>query len=352
MDACVVLPTVNEAENLKVLLPMLRNALTNYDWFITVVDDGSTDGTQDVVNDFAKSTGRAVLIERGARLGLGSAIKVGMRFCLERGANIIVVMDADLQHPPEVVPKLIDAVANGADLAIASRYVHGGGIVGWSLKRLLISKGATYMARLLMPWVRSIRDPISGFFAINAGKLRDIIDLLSDFSGYKLILELLTVMRAKYGDGYSVVEVPYVFRGRAYGESKLGRSELIGYAMLVLRLSNYSVFKYLVSLVLGSLIGYLSFIALPKFNPFIVNLFSIELSLLTAITLYLLLMGMRLSPRHYLKYHLVKYSAVALKLAFFAMSMPIVVVLLISGIVQLLLTLRFIPVNSIVVHTI
>lgn len=143
VDTCVVLPTINEAENLKVLLPRLNDVLTGYDWFMVVVDDGSTDGTQDIVNDFAGSTGRVKLIERGGtRLGLGSAIKTGIRACMDMGAKSIVVMDADLQHPPEVVPNLVKSVLGGVDLAIASRYVRGGGgIIGWSLKRFIISKG-------------------------------------------------------------------------------------------------------------------------------------------------------------------------------------------------------------------
>ncbi len=137
------MPTINEADNLRILLPMLRNYLANYDWFIVVVDDGSTDGTQDVVMEFAKATNRAELIERGVRLGLGSAIKVGMRACLDKGANSIVVMDADLQHPPDVVPSLIKAVlVDGVDLAIASRYVGGvaASLVG-HLRDLLLVRG-------------------------------------------------------------------------------------------------------------------------------------------------------------------------------------------------------------------
>ncbi len=347
------MPTINEANNLRILLPMLRNYLVDYDWFVVVVDDGSTDGTQDVVAEFAKATKRAELIERGVRLGLGSAIKVGMRACLEKGARSIVVMDADLQHPPDVVPNLVNAVLrDGVDLAIASRYIGGGGIVGWSFKRLAISKGATYMARLLMPWARSIKDPISGFFAVNAERLRGVINLLSDSAGYKLILELLTLFHVKYGDSFRVVEVPYTFRNRVYGESKLGAHELINYAMLVLKLSNYSVLKYLVSLVIGSIVGYLLFNVLSNMNPIVCNLISIELSLFTVITIYQLLMGMKLQLQYYAKYHLVKYVAVAVKLMLYMASTPVLIALMVSGIIQLLMTLRIITISPTIIHVI
>ena len=346
-----MLPTINEADNLRVLLPMLRDYLAGYDWFIVVVDDGSTDGTPDVVAEFAKATNRAELIERGTRLGLGSAIKTGMRACLDRDAKSIVVMDADLQHPPNVVPGLVNAVLkDGVDLAIASRYIRGGGITGWSLRRYLISKGATYMARLLMPWARNIKDPISGFFAVNASRLRGVIDMLSDSSGYKLILELLSLMHARYGDSFKVVEVPYVFRNRMYGVSKLSTRELINYVQLVLKLSNYSVPKYLVSLVLGSFIGYLFFNVLSGISPIAGNLISIELSLISVITIYQLLMGMKPQLQYYVKYHLIKYVAVAVKLALYTVSTPTIIALIISGAIQLLMTLRIITINPAIMH--
>ncbi len=350
VDTCIVLPTINEAENLRILLPRLSNVLIGYDWFIVVVDDGSTDGTQDVVNDYVRSTGRAKLIERGMRLGLGSAIKTGIKACIDMGAKSIAVMDADLQHPPEVVPSLVKSVLSGVDLAIASRYVRGGGIIGWSLKRLIISKGATYMARLLMPWTRSIKDPVSGFFAMNAEKLKDIIDLLSDSSGYKLILEILTLMHTKYGNSFRAIEVPYTFRERVYGTSKLGTNELLNYAALVLKLSNYSVLKYLVALLIGSFIGYLAFNLSVSFGPLLSNLLSIESSLITVITIYQLLMWGKPRSQYYVSYHLIKYLAISIKLLLYAVALPVFVVLIVSGIVQVLMTLRVIPINPGIAH--
>ncbi|MFP3161143.1 MAG: polyprenol monophosphomannose synthase [Vulcanisaeta sp.] len=352
MDVCVVLPTINEADNLRVLLPRLSEVLSGYDWFVVVVDDGSTDGTQDVVYEFSRSTNKALLIERGVRLGLGSAIRTGMKACIDKGADTIVVMDADLQHPPEVVPSLVNAVLNGYDLAIASRYTNGGGVAGWSFTRLMISKGATYMARLLMPWVRSIRDPVSGFFAIRGDRLRGLIDSLSDSAGYKLILELLTVAHVAYGSSFKVAEIPYVFRSRAYGKSKLNSKELMNYAQLVLKLSNYSVFKYLLSLIIGSLVGYAIFHALSSMNALLGNVLSLELSLITVITLYQVLMGIKPRFRNYINYHAVKYTIVMIKLLLFEASIPVLVVLIISAVAQLILTLRIIQISPIEIHVI
>ncbi len=341
-----MLPTLNEAENLHVLLPQLANALSDYDWHAVVVDDGSTDGTQEVVEKFAKETGRASLIERGARLGLGSAIKLGMRVCVEYGAEVTVVMDADLQHPPEVVPRLVDAVLGGSDIAIASRYVGGGGVQGWSLLRLMISKGATYLARLLLPWVRGIRDPVSGFFAVSNARAREVLPYLNESAGYKIILEMLTLMSARFGD-LRVTEVPYVFRSRLYGESKLSVGELWRYAWLVIRLSNYSPFKYIVALVVAALIGYSIFNSL-SINPILRNLLSLESSLMASLTIYALLMGLKPRLKHYAKYHLVKYGSVLLKMALMP-YMPIYVVLALATALQLILTIRVIPITPHVV---
>lgn len=341
VDVCVVLPTLNEAGNLRILLPSLSKSLAGYDWHIVVVDDGSMDGTQDVVLGFAKETGKAELIERGTRLGLSSAIKVGMQACVEKGASAVVVMDADLQHPPEVVPKLVDAVLNGFDIAIASRYIKGGGVYGWSLRRLLISKGATYLARLLLPWVRGIKDPVSGFFAINGDKVKQLLPYMSESSGYKLILELITLMNAQFSN-LRIAEVPYVFKSRIYGKSKLSVHELWKYALLVIKLSNYSPIKYLVSLVVAALIGYLLFNFI-NLNIVLRNFISLESSLIVALTLYVFLMGLKVKFSYYAKYHLIKYGSVLLKIVLMP-YLPAYLVLLIAAVFQLIMTLRVIPI--------
>lgn len=352
MDTCVVLPTINEAKNLEILLPKLNNVLSSYDWLAVVVDDGSTDGTQDVVNNFAITTGKAFLIERGRKLGLGSAIKTGMRVCLNKNAKVVVVMDADLQHPPETLPNLVSAVLGGSDLAIASRYVRGGGVTNWSLGRFIVSKGAIYMARFLIPWIHNIRDPISGFFAVNGDKLREIIDSLSDSSGYKLLLELITAAHNRYGDLFRIVEVPYIFRSRVYGVSKLNLGEFVKYAFLVLKLSNYSIFKYIVALLVGSIIGYAVFTALSPINSLMGNFISIESSIMAVITMYQLLMKTKPRLEYYTRYHLVKYFSVAVKLFLFALPAPIIIALMISGILQLLLTMRLISIHIPITHII
>lgn len=340
VNVCVVLPTLNEAENLRILLPSLERALEGYDWEAVVVDDGSIDGTQDVVLNFARESGKAELIERGMRLGLGSAIKVGMQVCIDRNAGVIVIMDADLQHPPEAVPKLVEAVLRGFDIAIASRYVKGGGISGWSIRRLLISKGATYLARLLLPWVRGIRDPVSGFFAVNSARIRQILPYMSESAGYKLILELMTLINVKFHD-LRVVEIPYIFKSRVYGKSKLSITELWRYTWLVIRLSNYSPLKYLLSLGVAALVGYTLF-SFINFNILLRNFVSLESSLITALTLYMFLMGLKAKVEYYVKYHLIKYGSVFLKIMLMP-YIPIYIVLIIAALFQLVMTLRVIP---------
>jgi len=137
-------------------------------------------------------------------------------------------MDADLQHPPELIPELIRN-SEGYDIVIASRYIKGGGIEGWSISRKLVSKSANLLARIMLPKVRGIRDLGSGFFLVKRSKILAISDKINP-TGFKFLLEVLCV------GNFKVLEIPYTFRPRRYGKSKFGLKEIINYIKLLWRL--------------------------------------------------------------------------------------------------------------------
>lgn len=214
----VIVPTYNERDNVPALLERLAAALPHDDTEIVFVDD-STDGTPDVIRECAKAFPIAVTVhhrEQGEG-GLGGAVVEGMR--IARG-EWIVVMDADLQHPPEIVPDLIAAgLRDGADLVVGSRYAHGGSTGGLADGyRKLVSRGSTLLVKTLFRnSLLSVSDPMSGLFAIRASSLD--ARLLRPL-GYKILLEL--IVRNRPG---RIVEVPYGFQSRHAGESKSTAAE-------------------------------------------------------------------------------------------------------------------------------
>jgi len=216
----VIIPTYNEAENVAPLIKSIGIVLAGRIYEIVVVDDSSPDGTADIVRGLAGEY-PIKLISRKGKLGLGTAILTGL---YSATGEIRGVIDADLQHPPELLIALIDAVAEGNDIAVGSRYVNGGGMDDWAWHRKLISRGATVLSR---PLTR-VKDPMSGFFFLH----KRVLDG-KGFSptGYKLLLEIL--VRAYKP---KVKEVPYTFRTRKAGQSKLGTGEFTNYLRLLLKL--------------------------------------------------------------------------------------------------------------------
>ena len=211
----VVVPTYNEAGSVPRLAERLHAALGGREWELIIVDDGSPDGTADVAAALAPRIPVRV-VRRAGKAGLASAVVAG--FEAARG-DVLLVMDADLSHPPEVVPALADAIASGADLAVGSRYVAGGGVMDWPLKRRLVSRAACLMGHLLVP----VRDATSGFFALR----RSVIDgVRLNPIGFKIGFEVIARGRYK-----RVVEVPYTFRDRELGASKFGRREIVQYVV-------------------------------------------------------------------------------------------------------------------------
>lgn len=206
----IVVPTYNEAASLPLLARRLGASLGGRDWELVVVDDGSPDGTADIAERLAPALPVRV-VRRGGKGGLASAVLAG--FADARG-DLLVVMDADLSHPPEVVPALVDAVVGGADLAVGSRYVRGGGTADWPLRRRVVSRVACLLGNLLVP----VRDATSGFFALRRSAIEGV---RLNAIGFKIGFEVIARGRFK-----RIVEVPYVFRDREHGASKFGRREI------------------------------------------------------------------------------------------------------------------------------
>jgi len=270
----VVIPTYNERENLPLLIDRLFKALSSFDFEIIVVDDNSPDGTWMVAESLMlKYGGRIRVLRRCGKLGLASAIIDG--FKLSQG-DIVAVMDADLQHPPEAITSLIKPIEAGdADLVVASRYVRDGGIEGWSFWRVLVSRIATLISHIILPETRGIKDPMSGFFILR----RNIINGLSfNPKGYKILLEVLVKARL-----LRVVEVPYVFRARRFGSSKLNFNEYVNFLVHVFRLSNYRPLKFAIVGLSGILVnlGLLELLIRFRLNIYLASACSIETSIVS-----------------------------------------------------------------------
>ena len=219
MDAAVslIIPTYNERENIEPLLQRLGRVLSGLNYEVVFIDDNSSDGTAELAGSLADKYPVRVVVRRDKR-GLASAVVDGLSHA---SGDIIAVMDADLQHPPEVIPSLLAEIENGADIVVASRYVPGGGCQGWSRTRQLISRSAILLARLLLPRARSVKDPMSGFFMFRRDAVAGVP--LSP-TGFKILLEILVV-----GRHMAVAEVPYTFVTRERGQSKLSARQQIDY---------------------------------------------------------------------------------------------------------------------------
>lgn len=225
MEFSLIVPTFNESENLPVLVQELSKRLEG-DFEVLVVDDDSPDETWRVGEQLSSQYGFVRVVRRIGEKGLSSAVIEG--FSQARG-DIVGVMDADLSHPPSVIPKLVSAVGGGMDVAVASRYVPGGGVEDWPALRLFISRVAGLMARGLT----GVRDPMSGCFMV---KKSVVEDRLLNPLGFKILLEIL--VKGDY-DSNRVVEVPILFRNRLRGESKLGGQVMLQYISHLIKLYLY-----------------------------------------------------------------------------------------------------------------
>jgi dolichol-phosphate mannosyltransferase len=212
--AVVCLPTYNERENLERMI----EALEPFGVRVLVIDDNSPDGTGELADRIAAKRDWVSVLHRPRKEGLGRAYVDGFRHVLAGDAELVLEMDCDFSHDPADVPRLIAAVEEGADLALGSRYVAGGGTENWGLVRRLISRGASIYTRvLLMP----IHDATGGFKCFRRRVLESIDLETIDAAGY--VFQIETTYRT-LRKGYRVVEVPIRFADRTAGQSKMTRA--------------------------------------------------------------------------------------------------------------------------------
>jgi dolichol-phosphate mannosyltransferase len=215
----IIIPTYNERDNVRELLERIHRSVEplGYQYEVLIVDDDSPDETWKVAPQYSDSYPVRVLRRKGKR-GLATAVLEGIN---ASNYDIVVVMDADLQHPPEKIPELISIVRDGKDIAICSRFVELGAVENFSVFRRTVSRGADLLARTLFRQIRSVKDPESGFFAFR----RNVIAHANlNPMGYKILLEILI-----QGTYSTVSEIPYRFDAREAGVSKLGFKNSVEY---------------------------------------------------------------------------------------------------------------------------
>ncbi len=225
----VIVPTYNEARNIGELvrrLSALLERLPGNDYEIIVVDDDSADRTWELALDLSRQFPKLRVLRRTQERGLSTAVIRGWQAAR---SEVLAVIDADLQHPPEIVLNLWEQIVRGADLAVASRHVEGGGVSDWSLRRRVVSRTAQILGLAMLPGVVGrVSDPMSGYFMFRRSCVQDL-DL--NPLGYKILIEILGRGRVRW-----ISEVPYVFGERTQGGSKVTARVYVDYLRHLIRL--------------------------------------------------------------------------------------------------------------------
>jgi dolichol-phosphate mannosyltransferase len=225
VELSIVVPSFNERDNVLPLVSKLEAALQGIGWEVIYVDDDSQDGTADRVRELARDDPRVRCLQRIGRRGLSSAVIEGI---LASSAPYVAVIDADMQHDETLLPQMLDRLkAGGLDVVVGSRYVSGGGIGDWSGRRVSLSQFATRLSRLAVR--QPLTDPMSGFFMITRPAFDRAVRNLSA-QGFKILLDLF----ASSPEPYRYAELPYTFRSRVHGTSKLDGLVVWEYLMLLL----------------------------------------------------------------------------------------------------------------------
>lgn len=238
MKHLVIIPTYNEKENISLIIDAV---LAEPSMDVLIVDDNSPDGTGDIVANIQseKAPDQVHLIRRAGKLGLGTAYIAGFQYAIAHGYDYISEMDADFSHNPKDLVRLRQACIDGADVAVGSRYVQGGGLENWPKSRIFISKGGSLYVRMLtfMP----VMDPTAGFVCYKRKVLESInLDKIG-FTGYAFQIEMKYVA---WKLGYKIAEVPIIFKDRELGVSKMSGSIIKEAVSGVLKLVFRDISKY------------------------------------------------------------------------------------------------------------
>ena len=211
----VIIPTYNEIENIDSILKAVRASVPEAELF--VVDDNSPDGTGQQAEKTANEIGRVQVLHRPGKEGLGTAYRDAFKLVLAGDTDVIITMDADFSHDPQTIRSFLDAIRNGAEIVVGSRYIKDGMSVNWPLHRLLLSKwGNRYTAFMLRI---NVHDCTTGFRAFTTDAIKKINILKTISEGYSFGTE--TLFRASRLSKCQIVEVPIIFHDRKYGKSKM-----------------------------------------------------------------------------------------------------------------------------------
>jgi len=225
----VIVPTYNERENLSILIDRINKIFVDGGIIgeVVIIDDNSPDGTGQLAEQLRRKYKFLKVIHRPSKLGLGSAYREGFRAAV---GKLLFTMDADLSHDPAYMPQFIER-SKHADVVVGSRYVKGGGIIGWGLYRKLVSKIANFLAGIVVG--ADVNDITSGYRAYRREVLEKVPLEEIQSSGYAFQLEILYEIRKK---GFKIDSVPIVFTDRRKGRSKLGMREILSFLMLTIKL--------------------------------------------------------------------------------------------------------------------
>jgi dolichol-phosphate mannosyltransferase len=231
---CVTIPTYNEHESISMLIPILLHVFeeNGIDGWVLVVDDSSPDGTGDIVEALSREHPNIRVMHRKGKLGLGSAYKDAFREALmDRDTDLVVEMDADLSHDPVYLPAILQGAQRSGGVGLGSRYVKGGRIVGWPMKRKIVSWGANFLTRVILGI--PVKDATSGYRAFTRDALSKIGYADAGTRAYAFQVEILYRCRRQ---SFSIEEVPITFYERQLGKSKLSSGDMFDFLKTVLRL--------------------------------------------------------------------------------------------------------------------